>query len=856
MTLGELWRRIWYLLNRARIERELAEEMAAHREMMDDPRRFGNLLKLREDSRDAWGWGWLDRARQDARYAVRVLWRAPGFAVVACLILSSGIGLNLTFFHLLNVAVLRPPAVRDPHTLVRFNRRSPTFESNGVPYPATQFIRRHNNVLTAVLTRHRNDVTWGDDTSHRIRADFVSANWFTELGYGAAVGRAFDEAKDERVDVPPVAVISHKVWQTRLHGAEDIVGRTVRVNDRPATVIGVAPAAFPGLEGEKTDVWLLIDQIDYFNPGTSYKSDWAVHDTQLYARLRPGVSPAGAQEGLRATLQELARARPAEFKPDERLLPASGADGFRQTRDRRDLLIIVALVGALTLLVLIVASANLANLVLSRSIGRVREFSVRAALGASRWRIFRLLLMESTLVAGVSAAGAVMLAVASARLFATITRMPEYLDFAPDWRLFVAGFAVALVAMLAFGFVPAWIVSRRDLIRAMKDGGQQTSAGLSRARVRLVFIAAQVAGCCALLVVAGAMGRGLQRLLIADPGFKFDRVVVLDPELGRLAIQADAARGYWADVTSRVAAHPDVEQIALVYPAPLSGIRNESSYHPDVWLRVAWISVEPSFFPLMEIPIIAGRNFEPSDDPQSVIIVSRRLATAMYGTLDVVGKDFPKSKPSRTIVGIAGDAAVVTLRAEGVAEHYVPLGPSQYHDAALIARARANPAMLLKPIQNAARAADSRVLPITHLLSDEFEEGVQLSRLASLIAALVGLLVLALACLGIFGVVAYAVTLRTKEMGIRRALGAEGRQVLFPLMRQLAWPVAVGMLLGVGLGMAAAHLFEGEPFYLASADAVAPMAALVVFGLTGLAAALVPASRALRADPVRALRHE
>lgn len=856
MKLGELCRRVWYLLNRTRFERALDEEMASHRAMMQNPRGFGNHLKLRESARDAWGWGWLDRAWQDVRHAVRVLRRAPAFSITAVLILSAGIGLNLTFFQVLNVTMLQPPDVREPETLVRLERRSKTSSSTGVPYQATQFIRRNNDVFAGVLVCTPTDIVWEDEAGDRVEASYVSANWFTELGYGPHAGRLFLEAVDDRTDAPPVVVVSYDFWRTRMGSDATAVGRTVRINDRVATIVGVAPAGFPDLDLRNPRVWLLIQQVDHFDPGSTFKEAWKDNNTNMYARLEPGVSAAAAADGVKSSMASLAQARPADFKSDEWLESSNGANRFLSARQMRKMLTTASLIATLTLLVLVVASANLGNLVLSHAIGRLREFSVRSALGATRWRILRHMLVECALVAMLGAAGGVGLASGGARLLASITELPPYLDFTPDARLLAAAFAVALVAMLAFGLIPAWMVSRRDLVNAMKDGGQQTSHGLARARFRLALVSVQVVGCCALLIVAGSLVRGLQHLLAADPGFEFERIAVLDASLARHGVDGAAARAYWSDVALIAVAHPEVEGVALAYPAPLGGTVNSSRYGHDAGgVNVSVMRVEPAFFPLLEIPIIAGRNFGPGDDGTAVII-SRRLALLMYGSLDVVGRPFPKTKPNRTVIGIAGDASVMQLRAADGAEEYMPLAPSHFPGAVLLAKARTNPQGLLQPLRAAARAIDSRVLPNTRLLVNDYAAGLRGPRLASTIAGLVASLVLTLACLGIFGVVSYAVKLRTKEIGIRRALGADAARVYGTLLRQLAWPVGLGMAIGVAAGYGASKLLGGEPFFLAVTEVRVPVAALAVFAAAGLVAALIPASRAVRADPVRALRHE
>jgi len=279
-------------------------------------------LRLREQSRDAWGWGAVDRLGEDVRDAVRVLRRTPVFSLAAALILSAGIGLNLTFFHLLNVTMLRAPAVMDPDTLVRFTRHTPHFFTSGFPLPSADVIRQHNTVLDAVLTRHRSDVTWDGDPSQPINASFVSANWFAEMGYQARIGRTFTPDIDTPADAPLAVVVGDEFHRLRLHSDPAVVGRQLRLNDRLVTVLGVAPRDFPDFDLDNPQLWLLIDQVDRLNPGTTIKDDWTSLATEVYGRLRPGISPEAATEGLRPAVLALSQLQPKRFKLDERFVAA------------------------------------------------------------------------------------------------------------------------------------------------------------------------------------------------------------------------------------------------------------------------------------------------------------------------------------------------------------------------------------------------------------------------------------------------------------------------------------------------------------------------------------------------------
>ena len=835
-------------------EERVADGMSPDEARYAARRVFGNVVRVTEDARSVWTAHWIEHALQDLRHAARRLRRAPAYAIGAIGILTAGIALNLALFQILNAAALRPLPVAGLDTLVRFDRVARRFSSNGIPFPATQFLREHNDVLSAVLTSHASDVVWGDDPNTRVDALYVSANWFNELGYGAARGRVFVNA-DERPDAEPAIVVSHDFWRTRLHG-EPVAGQSVRINDRAATIIGVAPTDFPGLELDDPQVWLLIQQIEYFNDGIPFKDDWASHNTQVYGRLKPGISSAAARDGLRGTIGELARIRPAEFAPDEILQPYSGRDRFRGPRDRAELRTIALLAGGVTLLVLVVACANLSNLVLSRTLSRIREVSLCAALGATRWRMFRQQLADSALFAGVAAACGLLVGQWVARLAAAQMSLPSYVDLSPDWRVVFATCAIAFLVTLAVGGVPAWIVTRRDLVTAMKDGGHQTSTGIARGRSTLLSIASQVAGCCVLLIVAGTTVRGLQSVLRASFGYEFDHVAVLDASLPRYGIEGEMARVFWDETKRLLETTPDVEELALVSTEPMASSANRSIYNDASRLSVTHTIVEPAFFSVLRIPILMGRNFEPGDAPDSVAIISRRLAVEMYGTPNAVGKGFPLSRPERTIVGIAADAPLVHVSATNVAELYSPVGRRNYGGLVLLARARGNPERLLIPMRDAARATDPRVLPRTSLPTTQFADRVNGRRVVSLAASLAGMLALSLACFGIFGLVAYTASMRTQEIGIRRALGARRGSIVKLFARQLVAPVGFGMALGTVAGVAVTSVLEGEPFYLPAVDAGMLLAALAVFALTAGFSAVIPALRALRRDPIVALRHE
>lgn len=849
---GEWARRIWYLLNRRRRERELEEEMRAHREEAGDPRSFGSLLRLREESRDAWGWTWLDNAARDARLALRGLARTPVFALASFLILTTGIGINLALFTFIDAAALRPRAVKDPFSLVRFYWRDGYATSSSVPNAAAQFLAKDNTVLSAVLLEKTGDVAWDGDGTYGVRISFVSANWFDELGYGAVRGRTFIPGVDDRRDAPPVVVVSHDLWTSRLGADPGIAGKTIRLNNRPVMVCGVASAGFPGLRLSPSHVWAPISQIAYLQPGFDERRMWAV---DLYARMKPGVTPRVVREALRAPLRDVLREQDRDAQ-DPWLEPLPGERNFLSERERREVRTMTAVVMLLSAMVLLVVCANLASLVLCRVLVRLPELSVRMALGASRARVLLTLTAEAALLCVAGVAGGLALGYYGARALAAAAGLPAYLDFTPDWRIATLAVFTALVTTLVIGVLPAWRISRCDLNAAMKDGGQRTTGALERTRLRSVLIGAQAAGSLVLLVIAAMTARGVQQMLLRDPGFSFDKVAVVDPALDRLGYQEAAARAFWTGLRERMLAHPSTEAVALTSVAPLGRIVNEGRFADAPGLSVTHLSVEPSFFQVMRIPILAGRALEPAGASRSEVVVSRRLALTMYGTSDVVGRLFPKSGSSERsiIVGVAADADVIKFGWRNLAQLYRPIGPEAQH-LVMLARARDDGDWLPQALRDSARSIDERVLASANLLKHDFERTLEIPRKVSAAASALALLTLAVAALGVFGITSWNAASKRKEIGIRMALGAGSRPVAVIVMRQVLGPLLVGVLAGLAASVPVSRLFASKiPGF--SPEPAASAAATLFLLVAAAAATIGPVMRALRSDPLDALRHE
>ena len=864
--MSNWFRRVWHLVNRSRRERDLVNEMKEHREAMHDPTRFGDTHRLLEYSRDAWGWNWLDDAMQDLTVGVRTLAKSPSFAITATLILTFGIGLNLTLFQMIRVGMLNPPPLKDADSWVRLLRASPHSRTSTVPYPLTQFVKDSSaGVLASVVLEYQSGMGWGRDAEEQVNASFVSSNWFEEIGYGAAHGRVLSDALDTRAG-EPVVVLSYTFWRNRLGSDPNVVGSIVYIDRKPVTIAGVAAAALSGLDFNVPDMFLPITQRESFYPQSTLLRSWNDEAVDMYARLAPGVSAAAAREALRTTMQA-ASAGHAEVKNDEWLEPLLATHNFMRDDERYAVLAVISLLGALTTLVLAVAAANLGNLVMSRATGRVRELGVRMALGARRTRIVRQLVIESVPLVVMGALGSLGFAWAVATTVAALAGFPPYMDFSIQWGTVIVAVALALLSLVVVGVLPAWKIAQQHLIDAVKDGGQNLSRTLDRTLLRRVMVVSQVAGSCLLLIVAGMMIRSVQRAIASSAGFDYGRAAVLSMPLGRYGMPVDARRSYWYQVKERILANPEVEAAAIVTAAPLGGRVFETHYDATPGLRTMSQSVDPDYFSTMQIPLLSGRLFKASEP--DAVIVSRRLALEMYGTVDVLGREFPVSAggrskssapvaklsaPQGTIVGVAADAHSIKVDANDVAELYRPLKIEDFSAVELVTRARTDADRLL-PILREAAMMDPRVVPAARAMHEDFDRHMQGPRIASALSAAIGLLTLALACLGIFGVVSYGVALRTKEIGIRVALGAQQPALLGAIVRQVLTPVVVGVAIGILLAIPVGMVLQSEPFYLENADPAAFAAALAVFAAAGGAAALWPAYRVLRSNPGEALRH-
>jgi predicted permease len=844
--MSELFRRIHSLLNRRRLERELEEEMAAHRAILapEDRRNFGNPLLLREQARDAWGWTWLDHLVQDLRFGMRLLFKSPALVSAAVLVLALGIGVNVTGFNLVNVMFFRPLPVRDPYTLVRYSMTSPTSESNLVPYPAVEFYARNANaVLSAVLAEKLTTITVAADAVRDVSAGLVSPNYFPELGAGAAYGRLFDPAVDGLASSPPVVVLGYRYWQNYMAADPRVVGQVIRVNQHPATIIGVLGADFTGLNPEQGDgaaVWLTIPQFISFVPDSKLATSFEVTESgvQMSARLKPGISRRAADAALAPLSDQLARENPGVVSKEFRLLsePGGYAANLGSKRDS-GAIPLLAMFGVLVLLILATACGNLGNLLLGHAANREREMSIRLSLGASRGRIIRQLMTENLLLALLGSSAGLFLSWLLSRRFLLWFGAPDNLRPVIDWHIALFTFVLGLLACLLFGLTPA-----------------RHAASLFRhkSRARTIFMAAQVAGSCVLLVISALLVRSLREALNTDPGFDYAHLITVDPQLYAHGFNDARAGAYVQQLESRLREVPGVMTVAETWVTPL-GHHVSNMRLPTGDVNLHFNRVSPDFFAAMNIPLQRGHVFIRNEN--DAVVVSESAARALWPGKDPLQQTFTYSKKALPVVGVVGNARVVARRGDD-AVLYMPLQQKELSATTVLVRTSAPPESLLAAVAGAARSVDPTLSPQASTMASLFRERIEESEKLAACVSGMGLLALVLAIVGLYGVVSYSVSQRTREIGIRIALGATPSRLVQNLLATFVRPLAIAILAGCALAAALSLVLRHQLYGVSNWDVLSYGAAILLLLVTSALAALLPARRALKVDPAIALRYE
>jgi predicted permease len=837
------WRKLRGLFpsQRAAQEREMQEELESLKAIAGK-NELGNLTRVAEDARETWRWNWLETLWQDIRYSARTLRKSPGFTIIAIVVLSLGIGLNLTFLQLINVVFLKPLPVRDPETLVLVNIQN-TFGS--LTIAAMDELQQNTDVFSATIRSlylpFDRQVTWQGAPTDTLNAFFVSANWFEELGIQPLRGRLFNDSGFNNADAPPVAVISERYWESRLGKDPSIVGTQVRLNNRPVTIIGIVPRNRGSLQGgREPHVWLPLAQVDYVFSGSRVAAE-PTATGRLYGRLRSEISRAEARARLHAVVDRLP-GTDLRFGHENHVDLLQASKRFRSPAATIGIWKIIGVCLPFTLLILVITCANLANLVLSRGVGRMHELRIRAALGAARSRIIRYLLAETASLATLAACGALVFAYWGVRLAAFVGSDLFQTDLSFDWRTGAFAILSTVVATAGVGLLPAWTIGKRNLALGSGDGGHQISTGLDRVRQRQILLAAQVAGSCLLLVVAALLLRTLQQMLV-PPGFEYENVIVAE-QLWR-----DKAPAFWSNLRQKLDQDPAVESVALFRHAPLQ--REERVERLESNSRVKFIRtpVEPEFFRVLRIPFLEGKPFSAADAGKQPIVLSKSLATQVYGATSAIGRPFADVG---LVVGVVEDAHLTSPEAYEWPEVYTPLRETDYGGMLVKPRARSDAPRLVLEITQTMQNLNARV-PSVRLLEADFADRVRGTKILAAILFSLAALALIVSCMGIFGTVSYNVALRRREIGIRVALGARHGSVVLLMIEQLVWPVSMAMIAGIIGGVIVARIFEANGGRFSPPDTpTMTLAALTVLMAVAFSC-IVPTLRVLRSSNSRVL---
>jgi len=846
---------------------------------------FGNALQIEEAVQDVRG-RWLDDVRRDLRHAFRTLRRHRGFAALAVLSLALGIGANTAIFSLVNALILRPLPVAEPNRLVQFTYTTPGPGPHNwnswMGYPHFERFRAKATTLSGVLggvPQGRLNVGC-QGSAELARGELVSPSFFSVLGLSPLHGRFFAE-QDDRAD-GTVAVLSHRYWKAHCGGDPSIIGRAVQINQVPFTVIGIAPAGFSGMTVDSAvDLWLPLHILDRFSRDrtrwTAPFDSWMI----IAGRLAPGVSFERAQAEADAMHRQLiaeqlaASGEPNDenlqrFVRESHLVLRPAASGlFSGLRDRYEFPL--QLLAGVAALVLLVACANVANLLLARASRQRREIAVRLALGAGRGRIVRQLLTESVLLA--AAGGTLALAIASwgtAAIVRTIsTGDSPVLDAAPDWRVFGFTAAVSLLTTVLFGLWPALRGTRIDPGPTMKEDG----AGVSRTSGLLdrSLVVMQIALAIALLAGAGLFARTLWNLWNVDLGHDRENVLMFATDARLAGHSPERSLALYGELLERLRALPDVQaaSVSVVRPVDdrwylinvIGNIDGTKLPERDA-IRIAYNVVSPAYFSTAGTPVVLGRDFDPHDTAVApkVVMINESLARRVFPGQNPLGHrlgwESGRGAAGATIVGVVADTHYNGVRDMPRPVLYVPLAQAGNTDVSFELRYR-NGAGLVDAVRREVAAVD-RNLPIFRIktLRAQTEESLMKERLLAALSGFFAGLVLLLSCLGLYGVTAYAVSGRTAEIGIRMALGAQRRSVLWLVLRD----VLVLALAGIACGIPVAVWISGYAralFY--GVEPTDPVTLATVSGVllaVAVLAGAIPARRAMRIDPMRALRYE
>jgi predicted permease len=876
------------LFRRGRLDRDLDDEVRVHLEMATaeyerqglspaEARRaarrgFGGLDQMKEVHRDVLTFRWIEDLVKDLTFGVRTLRKRPGFAVVVVITLAIGIGANTTVFSVLDALLLQPLPVHEPARLVSLRplRTLGALEMTSASYPEYLDYRALGTVFSDLMGWDSPE-TFQLNTgglAERVLGTTVTANYFTVLGVVPSLGRVLASGVEGVQGAAPAVVLSDRLWRTRLGGAPDVVGSQVMLNGTSATVIGIAPRDFRGPPlDQRPDFWLPITALPHLGSPDDYASLINTRGTrwlEMMGRLQPGVTIGQAQAAVDV---EAARLRDSVFADGSdalytaTVIPARTA--WLPNSMRSGVVAFTWLLLAIVGLVLLLACANVANLLLARATARRQEIAIRASLGGGRSRLVRQLLTESTLLALLGGGAGLLLAWWLIDLAASLPIGVD-IDLALDGRVLGFTLVVSLLTGLLFGVIPAVQATRPDVLPALKN--DLAARGRRRLAPAHSLMVAQVAISLVLLVGAGLFVRTVQNLREDDHGFDPENVLLVSVDLGPPGYEPARGKAFFEQLVDRVQAVPGVRAATVASRVPGSGgglIRTLAidGYEPPPGeVPTMWFNrVGTGYFELMGIPLTQGRVFTPRDgaDSPKVAIANEAFATQVWPGENPIGKLIDSGRNAKQIVGVVANSTYFNVGDEPLPYVFLPAAQEYRPYATLLVRTDGDPMRWASAVRDVAHQLDAE-LPVYGVMTlvDQLGESYTRERLGATLLSMFAGIAQLLAAIGIYGVVSYAAAGRTREMGIRVALGARSDEILNLVISQAMLPVSIGIGVGLLLALAGARTLTSYLFGVGSADPLTLGAVTLLLAATAVSACLVPARRAARVDPMVALRHE
>ncbi len=883
-------RRVAVLWHRDRFDRDLEEEMQSHLEMRAEEnrengmdaaaarhaakRQFGNATALKETSREAWGWRAADELARDLKLALRTLRRGPGFAAIAVTTLALGIGLNMAVFTMVYKVVLRPVNYRDVGRLMDVHLILTEERRGTIPmswsYPKFQELLQGNSSFEALAAFQAQVLTLGGVDEQRLTAEIVSAQYFRMIGVNAQLGRVFVDEEDTPAGASSAMLISDGLWRRNFGGDPGVVGRTLHLEGVSLTIVGVMPPGFKGETG-RTEAWASMAAYLMRTPHPGR----GAHNLEAIGRLKPGVSPRQADEDVRQLVARMEREHPTDATGMTKW--SGGARPLLEARVDPEVRRALWILQAATVCVLLIACVNLANLLLGRGAARRRELAIRLALGTSRGALVRQLLVEPMLLALAGGAAGLFLAAGALRALGLIfpaaqqwgfnfeyTRFIDPESFRIELPLAVCGVLLALATGIAFGLLPAWQAARADLNQGLRGGLE--AAGPRHIRLRNGLVVVQMALALVLLAGADLTIRSFAALLATNFGVETRNILTLNVQP---RTRDDAvSRAFYSELERRAAALPGVVSAAVssMLPAYDTGQGTElriDGQGPAILTGVNWNS--PAYFGLFRIPTLAGRVFDERDGENSprVVVLSESAARRFFPGANPLGRriDYPDMRRNRTgvigeVIGVVGD---VKYGPPGAKTRPVVYSSTLQNRPGwfLEVRAARDPRPLVPALREIARTLDpeARVYDV-RTMDQVIGLTTWRARLAAVLLGLMAALSLALAAVGIYGVFSYAVAARTREMGVRIALGAGRERILGMVLREGAALSAAALAVGLPVAWALTRTLSSQLYRVSAADPVTYVSVAALLLAVALLACYLPARRATRVDPVEALRHE